>query len=161
MGAKPKVHRGSKRPGKDENSITSRLESAHVALEAVSGKPPAHIGQSIQRSRAEHWQELGGVVAEAANYAAAIAHRALAEQVQLGELKPMPGLKDMVTVAAILIDKGAVIDQTLATLGQTRGADLTDLEKRIALLMAAQAELQRRATEAAPVDITPRDDADD
>jgi hypothetical protein len=158
MGAKPKVHRGSKRPGKDETSVAKRLEGA---MELVGGKSASDIQLSHSRSRAEHWQELGGVVAEAANYAAAIAHRALAEQVQLGELKPMPGLKDMVTVAAILIDKGAVIDQTLATLGQTRGADLTDLEKRIALLMAAQAELQRRSTETAPIDVTPEPDADD
>lgn len=155
---KPRVHRGSKRAGKDEISIAKRLEDAHSALAPVTGKSPNDIAVSIHRSRAEYWQEVSGVVAESASLAAQIAHRALLEQQQSGELKPIPGLKDMVTVAAILIDKGAVIDQTLATLGQTRGADVTDLEKRIAMLLAAQAELQRRVAEAAPIDVTPERD---
>jgi len=133
--------------------MVKRLEGA---MELVGGKSASDIQTSQVRSKVEHWQELGGIVAEAANYAATIAHKALAEQVLAGELKPMPGLKDMVTVAAILVDKGAVIDTTLSTLGQTRGADLLDLEKRIALLLAAQTELQRRAQAAAPVDVTPK-----
>lgn len=158
MGGKPRVQRGVKRVGKDEQSILKRMHDAHTALDTVSGKAPIHVQQSVQRSRAEYWQEISGVVAESASYAATIVQRALSEQLGTGDLKPIPGLKDMTTVMAILIDKGAVIDQTLATLGQTRGADVTDLERRIAMLLAAQAELQRRVSDAAPIDVTPERD---
>jgi hypothetical protein len=158
-GIKPKVHRGSKRLGRDEKSVLQRMHDAHAAIETVSGKAPAHVGQSVQRSRADYWQEISGVVAESASYAASIVRRALAHQIASGDMKPIPGLKDMATVMAILVDKGAVIDQALATLGQTRGADIHDLEKRIALLLAAQSELQRRAADAALIDVTPEPDA--
>ena len=110
-------------------------------------------------------RRAGGLYAElnpdeGAYYGAQIVNRALRDMWTSGETKPQPGLKDVATIAAIFVDKGAVINQTLATLGQTRGADVTDLEKRIAMLLAAQAELQRRVQDAAPIDVTPERDDD-
>lgn len=161
MGAKPKVHRGSKRPSNSEGAIASRLTAAAEAASLVEARSPAQIAEHIQRTTPERWVEINSEMTEGAYYGAVIVTRALRDMYHNGETKAPPGLKDVATIAAIFVDKGAVINQTLATLGQTRGADLTDLEKRIALLMAAQAELQRRATEAAPIDVTPEPDADD
>lgn len=66
------------------------------------------------------------------------------------------GLKDWTTSMAIMVDKFGVMQNiVLAMDGKAGQASLTDLEKRIALLMAAQAELQRRVRDAEPVDVTP------
>lgn len=153
--SKPTTKRGSKRPSNSEGAIASRLAAAAEAASLVEARSPAQIADHIQRTQPERWVEISNEMTEGAYYGAVIVNRALREMHASGETKAPPGLKDVATIAAIFVDKGAVINQTLATLGQTRGADLTDLEKRIALLMAAQTELQRRVRDAEPVDVTP------
>lgn len=156
--AKPRVHRGSKRPSNSEGAIVSRLSAAAEAAAAVETRSPAQIAETIARTQPERWVEISHEMTEGAYYGAQIVNRALRDMFHTGETKAPPGLKDVATIAAIFVDKGAVINQTLATLGQTRGADVTDLEKRIALLLAANAEVQRRADAAEPVDVTPERD---
>jgi hypothetical protein len=73
------------------------------------------------------------------------------------------GLKDWTTSAAILIDKFAILHGLTA--GGAGAQGVGDLEKRIALLLAAQTELKRRLeerdTEQAPLDVTPGSKPDD
>jgi hypothetical protein len=142
-----------------EGAIVSRLAAAAEAASAVEVRSPAQIAETIARTQPERWVEISNEMTEGALYGAQIVTRALRAMIADGETKAPPGLKDVATIAAIFVDKGAVINQTLAHLGQSRGADIHDLEKRIALLLAAQSELQRRAADAAPIDVTPDPDA--
>lgn len=157
---KPRVQRGVKRPSNSEGAIASRLSAAAEAAAVVEARSPAQIAETIARTQPERWVQISSEMTEGAYYGAQIVNRALRDMWTSGETKPQPGLKDVATIAAIFVDKGAVINQTLATLGQTRGADVTDLEKRIAMLLAAQTELQRRVQDAAPIDVTPERDDD-
>lgn len=156
MAGKPRVQRGVKKPSNSEGAIASRLSAAAEAASLIEARSPAQIADHIQRTQPERWVEISNEMTEGAYYGAQIVNRALREMWSSGETKPQPGLKDVATIAAIFVDKGAVINQTLATLGQTRNADVTDLEKRIAMLLAAQTELQARAREAQPIDVTPQ-----
>ena len=73
---------------------------------------------------------------------------ALVESVRQGLIKG----RDLAIVVGIMVDKlGAIEDRSG---GGMPPASLDELEKRVALLMAAQAELKRRRRE--PIDVTPQ-----
>lgn len=142
--------RGTVRPSRAEEKRDNRMTAA---LELVGDSKPANIRDSIAVSRPEYWARIGETVAEGAMLASDIVIRQL-RLIHTADVPEIPkGLKDITTIAAILIDKGHVIEQTLAAIDPNRTPlGLSDLEKRIALLLAAQVEYARRAE---PVDVTP------
>lgn len=149
---KPKTSRGTILPARADH----RVDARNAAAMAVLTTAPSQIATSVSRSRVEYWQDMSAILAEGANYAAKIATRQLKEMFETGVTKPCAGLKDITTIAAIMVDKGVVIDQALAAHDPNRNSSsLDELEKRIALLFAANAEMQRRIAEAKPLDVTP------